>query len=254
MPEGGQLTIDVEALDRNDVLDIPELRDMKAARFIAISVTDAGIGIPAGDLEHIFEPFFTTKKPEAGTGLGLFTVAGIVRGHGGHIRVRSHPGQGSTFSVFLPAIERRTDSEVRRLIRADFHGNGERVLYVDDEPAVCDTARLILRRLHFEPITAPDGLAGLDRIIEFGDTLCAVITDVNMPNMDGLSFARALRQLLPVVPLIVASGRPDAVSTQEMSELGIHVMLEKPFTQDRLAVALQRALNAARGTRSATSQ
>ena len=252
MSHGGRLTIEVEALDREEVRKIPELRDTKVSRYVAISVTDTGIGIPASELEHIFEPFFTTKKPEAGTGLGLFTVVGIVRGHGGHIQVQSLPGRGSTFSVFLPAVERRADTEARRLIRADFQGHGERILYVDDEPAVCEAARFVLQRLDFAPIVAPDGLAGLDRAIEHGDALCAVITDLNMPNMDGLSFARALRKILPDVPLIIASGRADAVSSKELNELGIHVVLEKPFTQDRLAVALQRALNAARGRRSAT--
>ena len=88
---------------------------LKASRYVVMSVTDTGTGIAPEVLERIFEPFFTTKKPESGTGLGLFTVAGIVRGHGGHIQVQSQPGQGSTFSVFLPAIERRVDAEARRL-------------------------------------------------------------------------------------------------------------------------------------------
>jgi len=247
MPRGGVLTVDVKVLEQDELRRIPELRDAAATRYVALSVTDTGTGIASEDLDRIFDPFFTTKKPESGTGLGLFTVAGIVRGHGGHIQVQSQPGQGSTFTVFLPAMERRTDIETRRLIQPDFSGNGERVLYVDDEPAVCEAARVVLQRLNFEPVTALDGRAGLEKAVENGETLCAVVTDLNMPNMDGLAFARALRKVLPDVPLIVASGRPDAVPAEDLHALSVHVVLEKPFSQERLAIALQRALNSTPG-------
>jgi CheY-like chemotaxis protein len=129
------------------------------------------------------------------------------------------------------------------VIRSDFAGNGELVLYVDDEGTVRDAARSVLERLNFLPLTAIDGTDGLVQAIENRATLCAVITDLHMPHMDGLAFVRALRKALPHIPVIVASGRLEPLPAQELKRLGVHVMLEKPFTQEKLAVALQTALN-----------
>jgi PAS domain S-box-containing protein len=243
MPEGGNLTLEAESLDGAVLADLPTAGDAPPARCVVLRVTDTGTGIAPEVLERIFDPFFTTKEPESGTGLGLFTVAGIVKGHGGLVRVTSQPGRGSTFAVLLPAEERNTEAAAAPpSAPSNLEGHGELILYVDDEVTVRDAARSVLERLQFTPITASDGMSGLVQAVQHRSGLYAVITDLHMPHMDGLAFVRALRKLLPNIPIIVASGRLEPAPAQELRKLGVQVMLEKPFTQEKLASALQAAV------------
>ncbi len=243
MPEGGILTLEAESLDGSVLADLPATGDAPPARCVVVRVTDTGTGIAPEVLERIFDPFFTTKEPESGTGLGLFTVAGIVKGHGGLVRVTSQPDRGSTFAVLLPAEERNTEvSATPPSPQSNLVGHGELILYVDDEVTVRDAARSVLERLQFTPITASDGMSALVQAVQHRSGLYAVITDLHMPHMDGLAFVRALRKLLPTIPVIVASGRLEPAPAQELRKLGVQVMLEKPFTQEKLASALQAAI------------
>jgi PAS domain S-box-containing protein len=242
MTGGGTLTLEADTVDATSVPDAPDSGDSRPSHYVVLRVADTGTGIPPEVLERIFDPFFTTKEPESGTGLGLFSAAGIVKGHGGFIRVFSQPPKGSTFAVYLPAEKRQVDAEVAPSSHSTFHGQGEIVLLVDDESAVRETARTVLERLNFTPLTANDGMDGLTRALQTGANLRAVITDVHMPNMDGLSFVRALRQSLPDTPIIVASGRLEPNLAQEFAKLGVQVTLDKPFTQGTLADALRTAL------------
>ena len=244
MPEGGTLTLEAESLDGAVLAELPKTGDTPPSRCVVLRVSDTGTGIAPEVLDRIFDPFFTTKEPESGTGLGLFTVAGIVKGHGGLIRVTSQPGRGSTFAVFLPAEQHPGAEATRAAPASDFTGHGELILYVDDEVTVRDAARSVLERLQFTPVTASDGMSGLVQAVQHRTALHAVVTDLHMPHMDGLAFVRALRKLLPDIPVIVASGRLEAAPAQELRKLGVHVMLEKPFTQEKLAAALREATQA----------
>ncbi len=244
MPEGGILTLEAEATDGSALADLPTAAgESPPERCVVIRVTDTGTGIAPEVLDRIFDPFFTTKEPESGTGLGLFTVAGIVKGHGGLVRVSSQPNRGSVFAVLLPAEERHSAVEEKPAVPpSDFTGHGELILYIDDEATVRDAARSVLERLQFTPVTASDGMSGLVQAVQHRAGLYAVITDLHMPHMDGLAFVRALRKLLPNIPIIVASGRLEPAPALELRKLGVRVMLEKPFTQEQLASALQSAL------------
>jgi len=244
MPEGGILALEAESVDATALADLPTAGESPASHCVVLRVTDTGTGIAPEVLERIFDPFFTTKEPESGTGLGLFTVAGIVKGHGGLIRVSSQPGRGSAFAVLLPAQHQpfTVDSMPPPAPTSDFVGRGEQILYVDDEVTVRDAARSVLERLQFTPLTANDGMSGLVQAVQNRSTLHAVITDLHMPHMDGLAFVRALRKILPDIPVIVASGRLEPAPAQEFRKLGVNVMLEKPFTQEKLATALQTAI------------
>ncbi len=244
MPEGGTLTLEAEPLDGAVLAELPTTGDAPPSRCVVLRVSDTGTGIAPEVLDRIFDPFFTTKEPESGTGLGLFTVAGIVKGHGGLIRVSSQPGRGSTFAVLLPAERHPGAQATPAAPVSDFTGHGELILYVDDEVTVRDAARSVLERLQFTPLTASDGMSGLVQAVQHRTALHAVVTDLHMPHMDGLAFVRALRKLLPDIPVIVASGRLEATPAQELRKLGVHVMLEKPFTQEKLAAALQEATQA----------
>jgi CheY-like chemotaxis protein len=243
MPNGGTLTLEAKPVEV-DAAFAGGLHVTKArpGRYVALRVTDTGSGIAADTLDHIFDPFFTTKAADKGTGLGLSTVAGIVKGHGGFIQVSSQPGRGATFAVYLPVQSGPTETEILAKVSPIFRGNGELILFVDDESAVRNVARAVLGRLNFCPLTATDGVDALILGSRHRTTIRAVITDLHMPRMDGVAFVSSLRRILPHVPVIVASGRMDDNLAAEFRTLGVHLTLDKPFTEEKLGEALRGAL------------
>ena len=238
LPQGGTLGLsaDVVEVDAALVQSLPEGRE---GRFVRLQISDDGSGIAPEILDRIFDPFFTTKSLDKGTGLGLSTVVGIVKGHKGFVHVHSKVGQGSRFSVHLPACEVTEGAAVESAREASFVGQGEQVLFVDDEPAVRDIGQAVLKRLRLTPVMATDGADGLVQATQHQRQLRAVITDMHMPFMDGLAFARSLRRSLPDVPIIVCSGRLDDAVAAEFQSLGKTARLDKPFTEAQLAHALK---------------
>jgi CheY-like chemotaxis protein len=170
-------------------------------------------------------------------------VLGIVRAHGGFVQVYSQAGQGSMFTVCLPvaACDVADSQPFAESVLSDI-GHGETVLFVDDEPAVREVGRTVLERLKFRPVLATDGADGLLQTAVHRDQLRAVITDLHMPHMDGVAFVRALRRMMPDVPVIVASGRVDEAVAAELQRLGVTRRLDKPFTQQQLARQLHELL------------
>ena len=239
MPEGGTLILEAENMEIETVY-ADALMDAKPGHYVVWRVKDTGTGIPPEILDRIFEPFFTTKGPGKGTGLGLSTLIGIVKSHGGFVRVYSVPGKGSTFAVYLPAYGSDAD-DTTLLTETDmtFRGHGETILVVDDEAAVRNVLRAALTKLNFKVLTASDGTAALAQVTEQSTKLRAVITDLHMPHMDGLSFVRVLKGRLPQVGIIVASGRLDEREENEFKKLGVSAVLDKPFSQKELLEALK---------------
>jgi CheY-like chemotaxis protein len=247
MLNGGELAL-TAAMEELDALQARSIEGATPGRFVVLRVADTGTGIPPDVLDHIFDPFFTTKSPDKGTGLGLSTVLGIIRAHGGFVQVDSSPGQGAVFSVYLPPAEGARESVLGELVEEGlppgFRGQGERVLFVDDEVAVREIATTVLQRLNVTPLMATDGADALILAAENKAELRVVVTDLHMPHMDGLVFVRALRRILPDIPVVLASGRMDEVAVDEFRKLGVMMRLDKPFTEEQLAKALQTALNA----------
>jgi CheY-like chemotaxis protein len=207
-------------------------------------VADSGEGIPPAVLERIFDPFFTTKSPDKGTGLGLSTVAGIVRSHGGFVRVASSPGQRTIFSVFLPsALERSRATPVRAVDpTAPLDGEGRTILVVDDDQSVREVSAAVLHELNFNVITANDGTDALIRVVENRAVLRGVVTDLNMPHMDGLKLVRTLKHMLPGIPVVVSSGRVDEKQAHELAVLGVVAVLHKPFDEVTFAAAIRQLM------------
>jgi two-component system, cell cycle sensor histidine kinase and response regulator CckA len=241
MPHGGTLTLEARCREV-DAAHAASIPDARPGHYVILRVSDTGTGIPAEIIDRIFEPFFTTKGPDKGTGLGLSTVLGIAKGHGGFLHVHSQPGLGSTFDVYLPAEIQGSAAELAIKPEGEFRGRSETVLLVDDEVAVREMARHVLRRLNFKPLTATDGADALMKVSEHRAELRAIITDLHMPHMDGLEFVRALRRMLPDIPVIVASGRMDEPLSAEFRSLGVTGRLDKPFTELQLAEALKNLL------------
>jgi signal transduction histidine kinase/integral membrane sensor domain MASE1/ActR/RegA family two-component response regulator len=247
MPDGGKLSI-TGRLRRVDAQQARGHPGVEPGDFVELEVADTGVGMNADLLHRIFEPFFTTKKTGQGTGLGLSTALGIVRSHGGFVEVKSVPGAGSSFRVFLPATTMSVAkpvalAEERRLAR----GNGELVLLVDDEPAIRSTVTRALKELGYKVIEAENGLEGLKQAQRNRASIAVVVTDLTMPVMDGHEFAAKLEQLAPEIPVITASGF-DAASKKHAATKGKYPHLAKPYTIDAVAELLASTLKTRRAT------
>jgi PAS domain S-box-containing protein len=244
MSNGGTLGLEAQTVTL-DAAAAGAITDAKPGKYVALRVRDTGTGIPAEILDRIFDPFFTTKGPDKGTGLGLSTVVGIVRGHGGFMQVESVPGHGSTFTAYLPVeVAKDTPVEVPQT-GTKFRGHGETILIVDDEAGMRNIACTVLRRLNFKAVTANDGADGLIQAAKYRADLRAIITDLQMPHMDGINFLRMLRRVMPDIPVLISTGLLDETATKEFKALGTITVLEKPFSENELVAALQGMLKAA---------
>ncbi len=243
MPYGGKLSLAVEncVLDEQYVSMNPQA---KAGRYVLISVTDTGTGMAPEIQEKIFEPFFTTKEVGKGTGLGLSTVMGIVKSHEGIITVYSEPGKGTTFRVYLPAMEHASGGQTKQTQSVSLpRGNGEMILIVDDEASVLTITSQTLEAFGYRAITATDGAEAVAIYAQRQNEIAVVITDMMMPVMDGPATMRALMRIDPAVKIIAASGLSANGSTTKISEVAIKHFLTKPYTSASLLKTLRMILD-----------
>lgn len=210
-------------------------------------MSDTGEGIPADILNKIFEPFFTTKKPGQGTGLGLSTVHSIVESLGGFVHVQSQPGEGATFAVFLPATEAKPVQPATHVPQAMTRGRGEMILLVDDEYDILALGKIMLERHGYKVLTARDGQEAVRLYKQHQRQIQVVVTDIMMPKMDGFDVTRALVQIDPQVKILATSGFSSQGRLVELLGVGAHAFLPKPFTMQRLLMALQPLLKAGTG-------
>lgn len=239
MPKGGILTIRTENVRVDDVY-ARMYPDARPGDYLLISISDTGEGIPPNIISKIFDPFFTTKEQGRGTGLGLSTVQGIVKNHGGFVNVYSEPGNGAEFKVYFPIAESSYD--VTEAEEIDWPaGNGELLLLVDDESAIREMAKNTLETFGYRTLTAADGAEAVALFVQRKDEIRLVITDLMMPVMDGPATIRALRKLAPSLPIIASSGLAGSERTLEASQAGVNSFLSKPYTADRLLKAVADA-------------
>jgi PAS domain S-box-containing protein len=240
MPDGGRLALRAE----NIVLDQHYARlhlQARPGRFVLVRVEDTGTGIPPEHLDKIFDPFFTTKEVGKGTGLGLATVLGIVKSHGGFINVYSELGQGSHFTVYLPTAE-ADQHEHKPEFPALHLGHGELVLIVDDEAAIREITRSTLEAHGYRVLVAPDGREALAVYAQRSGEIDVVLTDMMMPVMDGPATIRALHELNPQVRIIAASGLSVDSETADPARFGVRSVLMKPYTAEKLLRSVQESL------------
>jgi len=242
MPSGGKLEIGLSSL-RMSPDEEPPVSGMESREWIALHVADTGTGLSDEAMEHLFEPFFTTKPEGAGTGLGLAQVYGIVEQHGGHIAVESASGEGARFTVYLPAHEGEPTSDVPRPPgRAVPRGVGETVLVVEDERGIRETCARALEGLGYAVLTAADGKQAV-RIVRSGQTLDLVLTDIVMPNMDGLELIRSLQSLAPKVPVVAMTGYVLDERVSNIQEGDYVPFLHKPIDYESLGEIVHAALH-----------
>ena len=239
MPAGGTLVIETAEEVVTTGRGANACND--SGRHVRISVTDTGEGIPDSVRPHIFEPFFTTKEAEKGSGLGLSTVDGIVTQSGGFMRVRSEVGRGSTFDVLLPCVRGSAASETP-VEPAPVPVGFETILLVEDDPAVRRFARRALVEVGYSVLDADGGPEAL-RIAETHDgRIDAIVTDVVMPGMTGVTLVARIERTRPDIRVLYVSGYADHTMEQHGVFEDRLRFLRKPFTQGELARALREAL------------
>ncbi len=213
----------------------------QTGRRLEISVRDTGHGIPRENMERIFEPYFTTKEKGEGSGLGLAVVHGIVKDHGGDIRVYSEEGKGTVFRIYLPLIGKKADAKSEPE-EALLPGDGETILFVDDEQIMAELNRELLTKLGYEVITATDPNRAIAVFEDDPGRFDLVITDKTMPGMTGFDLARRIRLLRPDIPVLLCSGFQEKGDIGKVDALGVARLLVKPIRVCDLSRAVRTAL------------
>jgi two-component system cell cycle sensor histidine kinase/response regulator CckA len=241
MPSGGELRMVAKNVVIRDRREMDGLELMPGPH-VQLEVCDTGKGIPQDSLEKIFEPFFTTKPDGEGTGLGLFTVKAIVRSHRGFIDVSSQPGKGSIFTVYLPAETNEAAQPLEEAKGALPSGNGELILLVDDEASVRDIVGATLEAYGYRVMTAANGAEGLKLFLEHEGEIHLILSDMNMPVMDGDAMIRAIRKMNSQIRIIAASGLNNDQSRVKPALADSRTAhLQKPFTARELLWAMKVA-------------
>jgi CheY-like chemotaxis protein len=216
-------------------------KKLRPGVYARLSVSDTGCGMDQRTIQKIFDPFFTTKPPGEGTGLGLSVVHGIMNAHDGAITVYSQPGEGAVFHLYFPAhdAEAVPDNE---LAERTPRGQGERILFVDDEEMLIQLGRKTLTELGYEVVTEQDPIAALEMVRAAPSRFALVITDQTMPGMTGIVLASKLLLVRPGLPIILTTGYSQRLTAEKIEEAGIRQLLTKPTSVRELGIAVQAAL------------
>jgi CheY-like chemotaxis protein len=207
---------------------------------VVVSVTDTGPGIDPETRDHIFEPFFTTKDHGHGTGLGLATTYGIVRQSGGHIRVESEPGMGSTFKLYFPRVDDPADAVRPRHGDAAQTSSGS-VMVVEDESSVRELTSVVLRRAGYTVTAVSDGADAMARLDDQPASIDVLVTDVVMPGMSGIDLAERVIERFPSAGIVLLSGyNAETLDLDRVVRRGA-IFLAKPVTSTDLLDAVERS-------------
>jgi two-component system, cell cycle sensor histidine kinase and response regulator CckA len=242
MPGIGNLTIEVSPTQLDEAY-CREHTDAKPGDYVMLAVSDTGCGMEGETRRHIFEPFFTTKK-DSGTGLGLATVYGIVKQHGGNIGVYSEPGHGTTFKVHLPAVRGETSTAQAQASALKELRGSETVLVVEDNDMARDLANHILERQGYTILSAASGREALQLLTGHGGPVHLLLTDVIMPGMDGKALSLQATRQHPRLKVLFMSGYPqNVIAHHGVLEKGLH-FIQKPFSVTSLAEKVRQVLDA----------
>jgi CheY-like chemotaxis protein len=241
MPKGGKLTVETRNVELDE--EYARLRpETQPGRYVLLSITDTGSGMTAEVKARIFEPFFTTKGVGKGTGLGLAVVLGIVKQSGGHVEVYSEPEIGTTFKVYLPAVDERATALKGSEAGIGVRGK-EKVLLVEDEDGVRGLAVLVLQNYGYKVMPASNGKEAMRLVEKHQGGIDLLVTDVVMPGMGGPELAEALRPRYPQMKVLFCSGyTDDAVVRHGLLQEKV-AFLQKPYTPTSLARKMRLVLD-----------
>ena len=236
---GGTLDVSLKAIaiQEQDAQNYP---GMAPGDYLKLSIADTGPGIAPNLINRIFEPYFTTKPTGEGTGLGLSTVHGIVKDHGGSIKVYSEPGVGTTFHIFLPVVEASLEADAKQ--PEQLPTGSESILFVDDEKPLIDLGRTLLERLGYRVETRASSIDAIEAFRTAPQKYDLIITDMAMPKMSGDELAREMKAIRSDIPIILCSGFSDRIDDRVREAIGVSAFLMKPVTYADLAKTVRMAL------------
>ncbi|QSJ21149.1 response regulator [Nostoc sp. UHCC 0702] len=240
MPHGGKLIIAAQNLFIDENYARMNL-EASVGPYVVMSVSDTGVGISGEIFDRIFEPFFTTKPVGQGTGLGLSTVIGIIKSHRGFVDVVSEVGRGTCFKVYLPAVGGMETPNTQDL--SPHTGHGELILVVEDEPSIQDITKTSLETHQYQILIAGDGIEAIGLYAKHAQEISAVLIDLMLPLLDGLTVIRTLKKINPEVKIVATSGLMSREKLGAVDDIGVTTFLPKPYTVNELLLALQKVLN-----------
>ena len=245
MPEGGDLYLKTE----NAILDENYVKPYKVVpgKYVKVTVTDTGVGIEKEHLGRIFEPFFTTKEMGRGTGLGLASVYGVIKNHGGYINVYSEKKLGTTFSFYLPASDKEAVQEREKTVQA-LKGT-ETILLIDDEAMILEVGQELLGELGYTVITANGGEEALRVFEKNRDKIQLVIMDMIMPAMSGGETFDRLKAISPDIRILLSSGYSLNGQAAKILERGCDGFIQKPFNMSQLSQKIREILDSRKGNK-----
>ncbi len=242
MSGGGTLTFSTDIVSLSSSSDTMLNHGLQDGEYLTIVVADTGKGMDSDTIKHIFEPFFTTKPPGAGTGMGLAAAYGTVNNHKGALEVESEPGQGSTFTIYLPLCrqeqvrENSSDFKPAKISKA-------RILLVEDEEMISRIASILLKGMGHEVEVAVNGRDAVDKFIDHGSYIDVIIMDMVMPEMSGSEAFLEMKKLNPKVKVVLTSGYTVDKEAQKILDAGAAGFLQKPYRKAQLSQVIEQALN-----------
>ncbi|MFH1139319.1 MAG: response regulator [Pseudomonadota bacterium] len=243
MPEGGKMVIETRNIAIREELE-PNTLELSPGDYAVLSVSDTGLGMDQDTLGHIFEPFFTTKEVGKGTGLGLASVWGIVKSHGGCVVCESQPGQGATFFVYLPALVPEEDVGEEKEVEAPRNKGTETVLLVEDEAPIRDFVSRALERFGYDVLTAGSGEQALGILDGSSKAIGLVLLDLGMPGMGGQKCLAEILRIAPLAKVVIASGYSFGDEVKKAMEKGAVGYIAKPYRLAELIQTVRGALDA----------
>ena len=215
--------------------------DLTPGNYIKVTVSDTGQGIAPEAIDRIFDPYFTTKEVDKGSGIGLSVVHGIVKSHGGAIRVKSELGKGTTFTVLFPAVETKTDSEIET--DEKLPSGDERILFIDDEESIAKLGHQRLERLGYKVEAKTSPIEALELFRAKPDQFDLVITDLTMPKMTGDKLVKEILNIRSEIPIILCTGFVEKIDEKKAKAIGVADYIEKPVDKCSFSYTVRKVLD-----------
>jgi two-component system cell cycle sensor histidine kinase/response regulator CckA len=238
--KGGVLEVGLSRFDEDQAKELSH-PDLKSRSYLKISVSDTGHGMTTGKLKRIFDPYFTTKAAGQGTGLGLAVVRGIIKAHGGAIKVESSPDKGSLFEVYLPEIQEEVAPQ--SITTQAYRTGQETILFVDDEQTLVTMSEQMLDLLGYRAVTRTSSIEAFELFQHDPYRFDLVITDMTMPNMTGEKLAGKILEIRSDIPVILCTGYSERITEQRAKKLGISAYVMKPLVMRDLANTIRDVLD-----------
>jgi PAS domain S-box-containing protein len=238
--DGGTLTVVVDSQKIVTDEEMPQF-ELAAGRYCRITVHDTGHGMDRQTIARIFDPYFTTKATGEGTGIGLSVVLGIIKNHRGGIKVDSAPGEGTTFQLYLPEVDRQNEESARNLPKPE-KGNRERILLVDDEAPIVSMYRHMLEELDYRVTARVSSVEALKVFESDPNRFDLLLTDLTMPNMTGIQLINRINAIRPDLPTILCTGFSEHITPMMVRSIRINAVLNKPLLKGELSHTIHQVL------------